>query len=74
MKKLHAYPCGKSVTYIMEPLCNGMKECTVSVDDITFGTSGCVGEHNLYVEYTCGKSTSVYLYRLYIQYMFIAGR
>ena len=56
LEKLHIYPCGKSVTNIMEPLCNGKKGCFVSVDDATFGTSGCVGEQNLYVEYTCGNS------------------
>jgi len=64
MGKIHTYPCGKSVTNIMEPLCNGKKGCVVSVDEATLGTSGCVGEQNLYVEYTCGKSISIYLYRL----------
>jgi hypothetical protein len=63
MEKLYTYPCGKSVTNIMEPLCNGKDECVVSVEDATFGRSGCAREQNLYVECACRKSISIYLYR-----------
>jgi len=47
--------CGKNVTDILAPKCNGKIWCSVGVNGATLGTTNCGGGENLYIEYTCCK-------------------